>query len=278
MTDPKPRGIDRDWLGLKDRVAVVTGAAGGIGAEIARELAAAGCRVALLDRDEAGAHAIAGEIIQTGAPAVGVACDITDIESVAAAAEIVGSQLGPCRILVNNAATLYADALMNIKLERWNQLLAVNLSGALLCAQAFGRQMIAAGGGSMIHLGSISGSLPQPHSGAYSVSKAGLAMLSQLLTVELGGDGIRSNLVSPAMIRTPLSEVIYRNPEVLRRREQIAPARRIGTIRDIAEAVLFLASDRSSYVSGQDLKIDGGLNQAWLGLIPRPGFEKKDTE
>ncbi len=278
MTVSNSPAIDRDWLGLKNRVAVVTGAAGGIGGEIARELAAAGCLVALLDRDEAGAAAIAAEIAQTGANAIGIHCDITDPDNVAAAADIVATRLGPCRILVNNAATLYADALMNIKLEKWNQLLAVNLGGALLCAQAFGRQMIAAGGGSMVHLGSISGSLPQPYSGAYSVSKAGLGMLSQLLTVELGGDGIRSNVVSPAMIRTPLSEVIYQNPEVLRRREEIAPARRIGTTRDIAEAVLFLASDRSSYISGQDLKIDGGLNQAWLSLIPRPGFEKKDTE
>lgn len=278
MTNPQRPDIDPDWLGLAGRVAVITGAAGGIGAEIARALAAAGCPVALLDRDDAGAVAVAEAIAQTGASAIGIHCDVTDPDSVAAAADIVAARLGPCRILVNNAATLYADALMQIRLEKWNQLLAVNLGGALLCAQAFGRQMILGGGGSMIHLGSISGSLPQPYSGAYSVSKAGLAMLSQLLTVELGGDGIRSNLVSPAMIRTPLSEVIYQNPEVLRRREEIAPARRIGTTRDIAEAVLFLASDRSSYISGQDLKLDGGLNQAWLNLIPRPGFEKKDTE
>jgi len=162
VIDPNLFDIHPDWLGLKGRVAVVTGAAGGIGAEIARALAAAGCPVALLDRDETGADTVAAEITRTGAIAIGIRCDITEVESVAGAAAIVVSRLGPCQILVNNAAALYADALMQIKLEKWNQLLAVNLSGALLCAQAFGRQMIAAGGGSMIHLGSISGSLPQP--------------------------------------------------------------------------------------------------------------------
>lgn len=278
MTMPAQPLLDTAWLGLAGRVAAVTGAAGGIGAEIARALAAAGCRLALLDRDTAAVEALAISLNDAGHTTLGIGCDITDADSVSHAADRAGAELGPCRILVNNAAVLYADALMAIRVEKWNQLLAVNLTGALLCAQAFGRQMAGAGGGSMIHLGSISGSLPQPYGGAYSVSKAGLKMLSQLLTVELGGDGIRSNLVSPAMIRTPLSEPIYRDPAVLRRREEIAPLGRIGSIGDIAEAVLFLASDRSSYISGQDLVLDGGLAQAWLSLIPRPGFEKADAE
>jgi NAD(P)-dependent dehydrogenase (short-subunit alcohol dehydrogenase family) len=184
---------------------------------------------------------------------------------------------GPASVLVNNAAALYADAVMDISLDKWNQLLAVNLSGYLLCAQAFGRQMKAGGGGAMVHVASISGHVPQPYSGAYSVSKAGVKMLSQLLAVELGEHHIRSNVVSPAMIRTALSDGIYRDPEVRRRRERIVPAGRISTPRDIAEAVAFLASDRASYISGQDLLVDGGLSQAWLGLIPRPGFEKQDA-
>ncbi|MES1265908.1 MAG: SDR family oxidoreductase, partial [Variovorax sp.] len=124
---------------------------------------------------------------------------------------------------------------------------------------------------------SISGRVPQPYSGPYSVSKAGVKMLSQLLAVELGEHGIRSNVVSPAMVRTPMSEVIYSRPEVLKQREMIVPARRISGPRDIAEVVLFLASPRAGYVSGQDLLVDGGLSTAWLTLIPRPGFEKQDA-
>jgi len=271
-TDPQ------GWLGLDGRVCVVTGAAGGIGAEIARELAAVGARVALLDRDEKAAKAVAATIAETGAKAIGVHCDITDEASVNGAAEAIAGQLGRCDVLVNNAAAIYADALMNVKIDKWNQLMSVNLTGFLLCSQVFGRQMIAGGGGSMVHVASISGGVPQPYSGAYSVSKAGVKMLSRLLAVELGEHGIRSNVVSPAMVRTPMSEVIYKDPEVLRLRENIVPMRRISGPPDIAEAVLFLASDRASYISGQDILVDGGLSQAFLSLIPRPGFEKKDSQ
>lgn len=266
------------WLALRDKVCVVTGAASGIGAEVAREFAAVGARVAVLDRDGAGAAKVAADIADSGARAIAIACDVTDKSAVDAAADTVARELGRCDVLVNNAASIYADALMNIDMAKWNQLMAVNVNGFLLCAQAFGRQMIAGGGGSMVHVASISGRLAQPFSGPYSVSKAGVKMLSQLLAVELGEHGIRSNVVSPAMVRTPMSEVIYQNPEVLKKREQIVPVRRISGPRDIAEVVLFLASPRSGYVSGQDVLVDGGLSTAWLSLIPRPGFEKADAE
>jgi len=266
------------WLELEGKVCVVTGAASGIGAEIARQLASVGARIAVLDRDEPGAIATAASITATGAQAIAVACDIADKASVDRAAAQVERDLGRCDVLVNNAATIYAAALMDIELQRWNQLMAVNVGGFLLCSQAFGRQMIAAGGGgSIVHIASISGRVPQPYSGPYSVSKAGVKMLSQLLAVELGEHGIRSNVVSPAMVRTPLTEGIYQNPEVLRRREEIVPARRISGPRDLAEVVLFLASARSGYVNGQDILVDGGLSTAWLTLIPRPGFEKVDA-
>lgn len=271
--------VSAGWLGLQDKVCVVTGAASGIGAEIARCLANVGARVALLDRDLPGALATAKSIDASGQRALAVACDIADKASVDAAAAQVEHGLGRADVLVNNAATIYAAALMDIDLTRWNQLMAVNLGGFLLCAQAFARQMMAAGsGGSIVHIASISGRVPQPYSGPYSVSKAGVAMLSQLLAVELGEHGIRSNVVSPAMVRTPLTEGIYQNPAVLHKRESIVPARRISTPRDLAEVVLFLASARSGYINGQDLLVDGGLSTAWLTLIPRPGFEKADAE
>ncbi|SEB05755.1 SDR family NAD(P)-dependent oxidoreductase [Variovorax sp. YR216] len=274
-------GVGKDfgtsWLGLGERVCVVTGAGGGIGAEIARQLVDAGARVALLDRNTDTLHGVVESVGDAASRVMPVACDVTRAESVQAAADQIQAAWGPATLLVNNAAALYADAVMDIALDKWNQLLAVNLSGYLLCAQVFGRQMMAAGGGSMVHIASISGSIPQPYSGAYSVSKAGVKMLSQLLAVELGEKGIRSNVVSPAMIRTPMSDGIYQNPEVRQRREQIVPAGRISTPDDIAAAVLFLASERASYISGQEILVDGGLTQAWLGLIPRPGFEKDDA-
>ena len=269
--------LDTAWLGLADQVCVVTGAGGGLGAEIARQLLQAGARVALLDRNVETLGSVAAGLGANAERVMQVACDVTSAQSVQAAAQEILEAWGPARLLVNNAAALYADAVMDIALDKWNQLLAVNLSGYLLCAQAFGRQMMAHGGGAMVHVASISGSIPQPYSGAYSVSKAGVKMLSQLLAVELGEHGIRSNVVSPAMIRTPMSEGIYENPAVRQRREQIVPAGRISTPEDIGGAVLFLASDRASYISGQEILVDGGLTQAWLGLIPRPGFQKEDA-
>jgi NAD(P)-dependent dehydrogenase (short-subunit alcohol dehydrogenase family) len=266
-----------DWLGLRDRVCVVTGAAGGIGAEIARQLLAAGARVALLDLNSDAVQKLQAQLGNTDAQLIGVAVDVTDTDSVARATRLVQSRWGGCDVLVNNAAALYADAMMDIAVDKWNRLLSVNLTGYLVMAQALGRQMIARGGGSMVHIASIAGTVPQPWSGAYSVSKAGVKMLSQQLAMELGEHRIRSNVVSPAMIRTPMSEGIYRDPAVLRQREAMVPAGRISTPADIAEAVLFLASDRASYISGQEILIDGGLTQTWLGLIPRPGFEKQDA-
>src|SRR4030095_657234 len=172
----RPAGVSAmsasSWLQLEDNVCVVTGAAGGIGAEIAPELALVGAKVALLDRDEKGVQVAAASIAEGRGRTIAVACDITNKASVDAAAERVERELGRRDIMVNHAATIYAEALMKIDLDRWNQLMAVNLNGFLLCAQAFGRQMIAAGGGNMVHVASISGSVPQPYSGPYSVSRS----------------------------------------------------------------------------------------------------------
>lgn len=203
--------------------------------------------------------------------------DVARVETIEIAAAEVAGRLGPCQVLVNNAAAIYADALMNVNLEKWDQLMAVNLTGSLICSQVFGKQMIGRGSGSMIHVASLSGVYPQPFSGAYSVSKAALMMLSRLLTVELAEHRIRSNVVSPAMVHTPMTEVIYKDPEVRRRRDQIVPAGRISVPRDLANTIVFLASDRSGYINGQEFLVDGGLSQTWLSMIPRPGFEKKDA-
>jgi len=266
-----------DWLGLKGRICAVTGAGGGIGAETARQLVHAGAHVALLDRNVDTLRGIAEELGNAGGHVMQIACDVTHADSIQRAADQIHAAWGPVSLLVNNAGVLYADALLDISIDKWNQLLSVNLTGYLLCSQVFGRQMIAAGGGALVHIASIAGSVPQPYSGAYSVSKSGVMMLSRQLAVELGEHGVRSNVVSPAMIRTPMSEVIYANPQVRERREQIVPAGRISTPEDIAGAVLFLASDRAGYVSGQEILVDGGLTQAWLGLVPRPGFQKEDA-
>lgn len=263
-----------DWLGLSGRICVITGAAGGIGSTLATGFAHAGAKVALLDRDLAGCDAVASRIRGTGGEAVAIACDISDSDSVDSAAVECAKRLGPCDVLINNAAALHSGPLVETAVSRWNELLSTNLTGYFLCSKAFGRPMLERRRGSIVHVASIAGYYPQSYSGAYSVSKAGVLMLSQILAVEMGEYNIRSNVVSPAMVRTPLSEPFYSDPELLRRRETIVPSRRIGTPTDIMEACLFLASERASYVNGQELLVDGGVSRALLGLIPRPGYER----
>ena len=261
-----------DWLGLKGRVAIVTGAAGGIGGAIAAELAGAGAAVGLLDLDGAAAEAGAARLRSGGATAAATPCDTTDEASIVAALATIRAALGDAEILVNNAGILRPGPLAELPIAQWNALLAVNLTGYLACAQAVRSQMLARGGGAIIHIASIAATNPQPRSGAYSPSKAGVAMLSRQLALEWGPEGIRSNVVSPGFIRTPLSESFYLAPGILERRQAMLPSRRIGTPQDIADAVTFLASPRSAYVNGAELLVDGGLDQALMELTPRPGY------
>ena len=263
-----------DWLGLNSAVCVVTGAAGGIGAVVARELVNQGASVVLLDLDLSKCTELAANLSeQSEAQISALACDISYPQSVRQAAAQVQERYGRCDILINNASVLRPASLENITLEQWNQVLSVNLSGYLLCAQAFGQQMLAQGSGSIVNIASIAAHSPQPWSGAYSTAKAGVAMLSRQFAVEWGDRGIRSNAICPGLIRTPLSAAFYADPEIERQRSAMTASRRIGEPQDIADAVLFLASARSSYINGTELVVDGGFESMPMALLPRPGFE-----
>ncbi|MBW8270848.1 SDR family NAD(P)-dependent oxidoreductase [Caldovatus aquaticus] len=263
-----------DWLRLQGLACVVTGGAGGIGRAIGAGFAGAGARVALLDRDGAGAEAAAAALRAGGAEAIGLACDTTDPAAVEAAAAEVQRRLGAADVLVNNAGILRPGPLESLSLADWNQVLAVNLTGYLLCAQAFGRQMRARRRGAMVHVASIAALEPQTNSGAYSASKSAVAMLSRQIAAEWGPWGIRSNAVCPGLVRTPMSQAFYAVPGVEERRKAMVPVRRIAEPEDIADAVLFLASARAAYVNGATLLVDGGLDCMLMDLIPRPGFER----
>lgn len=266
--------MSADWLGVEGRRCVVTGAGGGLGRAIALAFARAGARVLCLDHNEDAAGQIAHDIRHaTGHPAHSVAADVSDPDSVARAVAQGEALNGPTDILVNNAALLRPGPLASLSLAEWNALIGVNLTGYFLCAQGFGRGMRARGGGAMVHVASISGANPQPQSGAYSVSKAGVVMLSRQIAMEWGPEGVRSNVVSPGMVETPMSRGFYDAPGVRARREGVVPSRRIGQPEDIAEATLFLASPRSAYVNGEDILVDGGYSTMLMGLIPRPGFD-----
>jgi NAD(P)-dependent dehydrogenase (short-subunit alcohol dehydrogenase family) len=262
-----------DWLGLSGRVCVVTGGGGGIGRAVASSLARAGARVAAVDLDERGLEVTRTELLKISGAHLVTRCDTSNPDSVAAASGTIEKTLGPCGVLVNAAAVLRPGGLENLSLAEWNAVLSVNLTGYFLCAQIFGRQMRKLGRGSLVHVSSIAGSHAQGQSGAYSVSKAGVIMLSRQLASEWGPQGIRSNVVSPGMVITPMSQSFYDTPGVTERRTAVVPSRRIGMPQDIADAILFLASDRSSYVNGDEITVDGGYANMLMNLVPRPGFE-----
>ncbi|WGD49403.1 SDR family oxidoreductase [Bradyrhizobium sp. CB1650] len=260
------------WIDLSSNVAVVTGGGAGIGRGIALGLAAVGAEVVVLDRDEAGSD-VAAEIRGNGGRAEFFVCDVTCDDSVAWAAEQIKARGSQAGILVNNAGTMLPGGLDAVSMTDWDRILSLNLTGYLRCARVFGEPMLERGAGAIVHVASISASFPQGYSGAYSVSKAGVVMLSRQLALEWGPRGVRSNVVSPGMIRTPMTDEIYRAPSVHEARRALVPARRIGQPADIADAVVFLASERASYITGEEMVVDGGFTRTIMGVIPRPGFE-----
>jgi NAD(P)-dependent dehydrogenase (short-subunit alcohol dehydrogenase family) len=260
-----------DWLGLAGRVCVVTGGGGGIGRAVAINLAQAGAHVAAIDRDEAGLEKTRSEL--PGNRHMIASCDVTNPDSIASSAAAIEKALGPSQVLVNAAAILRPGTLDTLSLAEWNMVLSVNLTGYFLCAQTFGAQMRKLGRGSLVHVASIAGSNAQGKSGAYSVSKAGVIMLSRQLASEWGPEGVRSNVVSPGMVITPMSQAFYDTPGVTERRSAVTPMRRVGMPQDIADAVTFLASDRASYVNGDEIVVDGGFTRTIMNLVPRPGHD-----
>ena len=192
-------------------------------------------------------------------------------------ADAVRARFGDTHILVNNAAMMRPGALATLPLAEWNALLAVNLTGYFLCAQTFGHAMREKREGAIVHMSSVGAEQATPFAGAYSVAKAGVSMLSRLLAVEWGPEGVRSNAVCPGLIYTPLSQSAYERPGITERRASSVPRRRIGRPEDIAEAVLFLASPRADYINGAELVVDGGFTRNMMTLIPRAGYERSDA-
>ncbi|MFE5703512.1 SDR family NAD(P)-dependent oxidoreductase [Rhodococcus koreensis] len=257
-----------NWLGLAGKNAVVTGAGGGIGRGIALELAREGATIMVIDLDESGAHETVAMIEQaTGAKAMHFACDTADAKQIAAAAGVLRSEVGPADVLVNNAGIIGRGTLMDTSLDDWQRVIDVNLTGYLLCAREFGRDMLERRSGSVVNVSSICGVHPNPQAGAYSPSKAAVSMLSRQLAVEWARHGVRSNAVAPGLIWTPLSDASYSDPSIKKAREGLVPMGTIGMPADIANAAAWLASPRSGYVTGQEIVVDGGLDQALLGLL-----------
>jgi NAD(P)-dependent dehydrogenase (short-subunit alcohol dehydrogenase family) len=247
---------------LGDRVAIVTGGASGLGEAIAHRCAAEGATVVVADIDPAGAETVADAIVAAGHNAVAVTCDVTQRPQVdAMVAE--AARLGPIGVLVLSAAIESMVPVAELGDDEWQHVLDVNLKGPFLCMRAAIPHMVERGGGSVIAMGSTLGLIVAPGHPVYCASKGALVNLCKQAAIEHAPDNVRINLLAPSATTTGLfMKHSARAPDPDALRAQIAanmPMKRLGTAEDVCDAVMFLASDASSYLSGAVVPLDGGL-------------------
>jgi NAD(P)-dependent dehydrogenase (short-subunit alcohol dehydrogenase family) len=242
--------------------ALVTGAAGGLGAAIARRLAQDGYRIAIVDTDDAAARAQARALPD----AVAFVADVTDEAAIEAVLDTLGDAPD---VLVNNAGIVRFGSLLTHTVADFRKVLDVNLTGTFIVTRAVARRMVGRGSGSIVNITSLNAVAPSPDAGAYPASKAGVALLTQHFALVLGPHGIRVNAVAPGFIDAGMSALIYEDPEVREVRGGSVPLGSLGTAEDVAEAVAFLASDRARYTTGQQLMVDGGVSFSLKNHLPR---------
>ncbi|MGI9658147.1 MAG: SDR family NAD(P)-dependent oxidoreductase [Gaiellaceae bacterium] len=254
-------------MGLLDgKVALVTGAARGNGADIARGLAEHGAAVALVDLDGDGAHATAARIAEeTGTRAIGLAGDVGDPDAVKAMVNGTLEQLGGLHVLVNNAGILDAAHFLKMTPEQWERTIRVNLTGSMLVGQAAARAMREDGGGSIVQISSVAGQKAFPGSAAYCATKGGLNALTRAMALDLAPFSIRVNAIAPGMIDTAMTGALKANEPLREAIESATPVRRFGVPRDLAGTVVYLASDLSEFVTGTVVTVDGGLTAGFAG-------------
>ena len=251
------------------KVALVTGAARGIGLATAKRFLADGWRVGLLDIDGAGLERAVAEI---GKPeeTLALACDIADPKQVAGAFDVLVARFGQLDALVNNAGTAVFKPLLETTHEEWQRVLAVNLTGPFLATQLAAPLMADRGGGAIVNITSISGLRASTLRVAYGTSKAALAHLTKQQAVELSSLGIRVNAVAPGPVETAMAKAVH-SPEIRADYRDAVPLGRYGLEEELAESIFFLCSDKASYITGQVLAVDGGFDAAGIGLATLRG-------
>jgi len=245
---------------LRDKVALVTGAAQGIGLACVEAFAREGAKVMLADRDEARGRAAAMRLRESGASAVFVTCDVSRKDQVDAAVLATVTEFGRLDILVANAGIVHAAEFLDLEEKDFDRVIAVNLKGVFLAGQAAARQMVKqGGGGAIINMSSVNAVLAIPNQVPYVVSKGGINQLTKVMSVALAKNGIRVNGIGPGTILTELAkDAVLGNKEAERKILSRTPMGRMGAPEEIAGVAVFLASDAASYLTGQTIYPDGG--------------------
>ncbi len=258
---------------LTDRVAIVTGAASGIGRASAERMAEAGAIVVCADRDEDGATITAEHITGAGGRADVVPLDVTDREQVEALVHVAVDRHGRLDVMANVAGVMHRSTVLETTEEDLDRLLSINLKGVFFGCQAAGRVMAEQGSGSIVNMASAAVDQPAGGLACYGMAKAALVQLTKVLAVELGSSGVRANAVAPGFIVTPMTNRAWtaedgtEDPEIKEaftaRMAKGTPLRTVGEPDDIAYAVLYLASDASKFMTGQILRPNGGVAMPW---------------
>jgi 3-oxoacyl-[acyl-carrier protein] reductase len=242
---------------LKDKVALVTGASQGIGRDTALALAEAGAKVAVAARNEQKLAALVQEITGKGGEAFAVKMDVSEAEQIKGGFKAVLEKFGKLDILVNNAAITRDGLAMRMKLEDWDAVIRTNLTGAHLCSQQALATMMRARSGRIINIASVVAEMGNAGQANYVAAKAGLIGLTKAIAIEISSRNVTVNAVAPGFIETPMTDVL--SDKVKEELKTRIPLGRMGTGRDVAAAIVFLASDEAAYITGHVLDVNGGL-------------------
>ncbi len=251
---------------LKNKSTIVTGGASGVGRAIAQRYAREGAKVVVADINEQGIDETVQNIRSHGGEATSAVLDVSNPDDVNAMIDSASGRHGGLDVIVNSAAIARVQRFLDITIENWNELLAINLTGVFLCAQAAARSMKEQGGGGrIINISSVNGQRAITGRGAYSVAKGGLEMLTRIMAAELGEFSITVNSIAPAPVDTPMIKKMH-TESTRAEWHRVLPVKRYARPEEVAHAAVFLAADDSSYITGHTLNVDGGFNASGLLL------------